>query len=39
MGAGGITKNDGGVNSTMISCKNFCKRHNVPPVRQYDNKK
>jgi hypothetical protein len=24
----------GGVNSTMIHCKNFCKCHNVPPVQQ-----
>jgi hypothetical protein len=27
----GIKKNDGGVNSTMIYYKNFCKCHNVPP--------
>jgi hypothetical protein len=25
-----IKKNDGGVNSTMIYYKNFCKCHNVP---------
>jgi hypothetical protein len=31
MGKGGIKENDGGVNSTMIYCKNFCKCHNVPP--------
>jgi hypothetical protein len=30
-GGGGIKENDGGVNSTMIYCKNFCKGHNVPP--------
>jgi hypothetical protein len=30
----GIKENDGGVNSTMIHCKNFCKCHNVPPVQQ-----
>jgi hypothetical protein len=23
-----------GVNSTMIYCKNFCKYHNVSPVKQ-----
>jgi hypothetical protein len=27
----GIKENDGGVNSTMIYCKNFCKCHNVTP--------
>jgi hypothetical protein len=32
MGGGGI-KNDGGVNSAMIYCKDFCKCHNVPPVQ------
>jgi hypothetical protein len=25
----GIKENDGGVNSTMIYCKNFCDYHNV----------
>jgi hypothetical protein len=25
MGRGGIKENDGGVTSTMIYCKNFCK--------------
>jgi hypothetical protein len=34
-GMGGIKENDGGVNSTMIQCKNFCKCHNVPSVEQY----
>jgi hypothetical protein len=34
MGGGLIKENDGGVNSTMIHCKNFCKCHNVPPVQQ-----
>jgi hypothetical protein len=28
---GGIKENDGGVNSTMIYCKNFCKCHTVSP--------
>jgi hypothetical protein len=32
MGEEGIKENDGGVNSTMIYCKNFCKCHNVPPA-------
>jgi hypothetical protein len=27
-------ENDGGVNSTMKYCKNFCKCHNEPPVQQ-----
>jgi hypothetical protein len=31
MGRRGIKENDGGVTSTMIYCKNFCKCHNVPP--------
>jgi hypothetical protein len=31
---GGIKENDGGVNSTMIYCKNLCKCHNVPLVQQ-----
>jgi hypothetical protein len=30
MGGGGIKENDGGMNSTMINCKNFYKCHNVP---------
>jgi hypothetical protein len=35
MGVGGeIKENDGGVNSTMIYCKNFCKWHNTVPVQQ-----
>jgi hypothetical protein len=34
MGEGVIKKNDGGVSSTMIYCKKFCKCHNVLPVRQ-----
>jgi hypothetical protein len=33
MGGGAIKENDGGVNSTMIYYKNFCKCHNVPPVQ------
>jgi hypothetical protein len=36
MGGGGIKETDGGVNSTTIYCKNFCKCHNVP---QYIKKK
>jgi hypothetical protein len=28
-----IKENDGGVNSTMIYYKNFCKCHNVSPVQ------
>jgi hypothetical protein len=34
VGAGGIKENGGGVNSTMIYGKNFCRCHNVPPLRQ-----
>jgi hypothetical protein len=34
MGERVIKENDGGVNSTMIYCKNFCKCDNVPPVQQ-----
>jgi hypothetical protein len=34
MGEEGIKENGGGVNSTMIHCKNFCKCHNAPPVQQ-----
>jgi hypothetical protein len=33
-GEEGIKENDGGVNSTMTHCKNFCNYHNVPPVQQ-----
>jgi hypothetical protein len=33
MGVGRIKENDGGVNSTIIHCKNFCKCHNVPPAQ------
>jgi hypothetical protein len=34
MGGGRIKENDGGVNSTVIHCKNFGKCHNVSPVQQ-----
>jgi hypothetical protein len=34
MGRRGIKENGGGVNSTMIYCKNFCKCHNAPPAQQ-----
>jgi hypothetical protein len=34
MGQGGIKENDGGVNSILVHCKNFCKCHSVPPVQQ-----
>jgi hypothetical protein len=34
IGVGEIKENDGGVNSSMIHCKNFRKCHNVPPVQQ-----
>jgi hypothetical protein len=34
MGRGGIKENDGGMNSTMIYCKNFCKGHKVPTAEQ-----
>jgi hypothetical protein len=34
MGGRGIKKNGGGMNSTMVYCKNFCKCHNMPPVQQ-----
>jgi hypothetical protein len=34
MGGGGIRENNGGANSTMIYCKNFCKCHNVCAVQQ-----
>jgi hypothetical protein len=36
MGRRGIKKNGGGVNSTVIYCKNFCKCHIASPA-QYDN--
>jgi hypothetical protein len=33
-GIGGrrIKENDGGISSTMVYYKNFCKCHNVPPL-------
>jgi hypothetical protein len=31
MGGGGIKENDGGVNSSLIYCKNFCRCHNSSP--------
>jgi hypothetical protein len=34
MAGGGIKETDGGGNSNMIQCKNFCKCHNVSPVQQ-----
>jgi hypothetical protein len=34
MGRKGIKENDGGVNLTMIKCKNFCKCYNILPVQQ-----
>jgi hypothetical protein len=34
MGGGRIKENGGGVNSTIICCKNFCKCHSAP---QYKN--
>jgi hypothetical protein len=34
MGGERIKENDGGVNSTMIYFKKFCKCHNVPPAQQ-----
>jgi hypothetical protein len=34
MGREGIKENDGGMNSTMIYCKKFCKCHNVPPIQK-----
>jgi hypothetical protein len=37
MGAGGLKEDDGGVNSTMIYCKNFYKYHNAVPVQQQYN--
>jgi hypothetical protein len=30
----GAGENDGGVNSTMICCKNFCKCHKILPGQQ-----
>jgi hypothetical protein len=32
MGGDEIKENDGGVNSTLIYCRNVCKCHSVPPV-------
>jgi hypothetical protein len=34
MGGRELKENDGGVNSTMIYCKNFYKCHNVLRVQQ-----
>jgi hypothetical protein len=34
LGGGGNKENNGGVNSTTIYYKNFCKCHNVPLVQQ-----
>jgi hypothetical protein len=34
IGGGGIRENDGGVNLTLIYCKNFYKCHNVLLVQQ-----
>jgi hypothetical protein len=34
MGEGRIQEINGGMNSTMKYCKNFCKCHNVSPVQQ-----
>jgi hypothetical protein len=34
MGVEWTKENDGGVNSTMIYCKNFCKCHSIPPVQE-----
>jgi hypothetical protein len=33
VGRGRIKEKNGGVNSTMIYCKNFSKYHNVAPVQ------
>jgi hypothetical protein len=33
-GGGRIKENDGGVNSAMIYCKNFCKCRSVSTVQQ-----
>jgi hypothetical protein len=35
IGGGRIKENDGGVKSTMICCKNFCKCHKYP--KYYNN--
>jgi hypothetical protein len=32
MGGGGIKENDGGVNSTMINCNDFCQCHSAPSL-------
>jgi hypothetical protein len=37
MGGKGVKENDGGVNSTMIYFKHFCKCHHVPLVQQQYN--
>jgi hypothetical protein len=34
LGEGMLKEKDGGVNSTMIYCNNFCKCHNVLPIQQ-----
>jgi hypothetical protein len=33
MGGERVKENGGGVYSTMIYCKTFCKCHNVPPAQ------
>jgi hypothetical protein len=33
MGGERIKENDGGLNSTMIYCKDLCKCHNVPRIQ------
>jgi hypothetical protein len=32
IGIKAVKENDGGMNSTVMYCRNFCKCHNVPPV-------
>jgi hypothetical protein len=34
MEKGRIKENNGGMDSTMIHCKNFCEYHNVCPAQQ-----
>jgi hypothetical protein len=34
MGGEKAKENDGGVNSTMTYCNNFCNYHSVSPVRE-----
>jgi hypothetical protein len=34
MGGRRIKKNYGGMNSTMVYYKNFCKCHNIPPQQK-----